>query len=118
MSTQQKIPINREDDGELLGFVVQDGASWQAQTLFGYTLARTVTQKEAEMVVREQGLSSLMGTWQYFDEDDEQWYPCILKEANEHKVTVIRTNYMGYQDPDDYKLVTIASPDETKLAKA
>ena len=118
MSSLKKIPIHREDDGELLGLIVQDGANWKAQTIFGYTLARTDTQNEAEMVVREQGLSSLMGTWQYFDTDDEQWYPCILKEANEHKVTVIRTNYMGHQDPDDYKLVTINDPDETKLIKA
>lgn len=118
MSSLQKIPIHREDDGELLGMIVQDSAGWQAQTIFGYTLARTDKQNEAEMVVREQGLSSLMGTWQYFDVDDGQWYPCILKEANEHKVTVIRTNYMGYQDPDDYKLVTINDPDETKLVKS
>lgn len=118
MSSLQKIPIHREDDGELLGFISQDSAGWQAQTIFGYTLARTDNQRDAEMVVREQGLSSLMGTWQYFDTDDKQWYPCILKEANERKVTVIRTNYMGYQDPDDHKLVVISNPDETKLAKA
>lgn len=113
----QKTPISRVDDGELLGFISRDGAGWQAQTIFGYTIERTADEGMAEAIVRERGLAYLMGVWQYFDQDDDQWHPCVLKEANEHKVTVVRTNYMGYQDPDDYKVVTINRPDETKLAK-
>lgn len=116
--TSDKTPIIREDDGELLGFVVQDSAGWQAQTFFGYLIARASQQQEAEAIVREQGLSILMGVWNYFDTDDQEWHPCIIKEASERKVTVIRTNFMGYQDPDDYKLVTIINPDETKLVRA
>jgi hypothetical protein len=113
----QKIPINRQDDGELLGFIAQEGGSWSAQTIFGYTIARTTSRAQAEQVVREQGLNSLMGVWQYFDKDDQRWYPCVIKEAYENRVVVIRTNAMGYQDVDN-KRISITDPSETNLIKA
>ncbi len=113
-----KIPINRQDDGELLGYVVKDGTSWTAQTMFGYVFARSENQNDVENAVRSQGLSILQGIWQYFDKEERAWFPCVLKEAYEGKVTVIRTNVMGYQDPDDYKVVTIISPSEIDLIKS
>lgn len=118
MTQNDKIPIMREDDGELLGFVARDGASWDAQTVFGYSIERTTDNQSAERIVRQSGLGFLTGLWQYFDRDDQDWHPCILKEAGEHQVTVIRTTPLGYQDPDDYKIVTISNPDETTLVKA
>lgn len=117
MSTQ-KIPLYRETDKELLGFVVQDAAGWRAQTIFGYTIERTTSRQAAEHVLREQGLVFLAGVWQYFDKDDQDWHACILKEAYEHQVTVIRTNFMGYQDPSDYKLVVLDHPSENVLIKS
>ena len=117
MKNNQKIPIWREDDGELLGFVANKGASWDAQTIFGYSIAQLDSKEAAERAVREKGLSFLTGVWQYFDEDDQAWHACVLKEAYEHQVKVLRTTPLGYQDPDDYKVVTINSPDETNLAK-
>lgn len=113
-----KIPIIREDDGELLGYVEQDTAGWSAQTVFGYVFARDTQRQAVEEAVRAQGLSLLQGVWQYFDKDDKEWYPCVLKEAYQRRVVVIRTNAMGYQDPDDYKLVTLINPTETNLVKA
>lgn len=118
MNYTQKIPINREDDGEMLGFIVKDSTGWEAQTIFGYPLAHTEDKESADQVVRSQGLNSLTGLWQYLDKDDGAWYPCILKEVFENKVTVIRTNTLGYQDPDDYKMVTIVKPSETNLIKS
>ena len=116
--TEERIPIIREDDGELLGFIEHSAAGWKAETLFGYLISRTVDRAEAEHIVREQGLSILMGVWNYFDMDDQAWHPCVIKEASERKLVVIRTNFMGYEDPDDYKRVVIVNPDETKIAKA
>ncbi len=113
-----KTPITRDEDGELLGFVAEDAGSWTAQTLFGYVFERAATRADAEKAVRRDGLSVLQGVWSYYDRDDKQWFPCVLKEAYENKVTVIRTGAMGYQDPDDYKLVTISMPTETDLVKA
>lgn len=113
-----RVPIIREDDAELLGFIEQSHGMWTAQTLFGYVFARTESQAAAEETVRSQGLNVLQGLWQYFDKQDKHWHPCILKEVYETRVVVIRTNEMGYQDPDSYKVVTITEPSETNLAKA
>ena len=113
-----RIPIIREDDGEMLGCIEQSRKDWTAQTIFGYVFARSDKRDAVEEAVRSQGLIILQGLWQYFDKDDNEWYPCILKEVYENKVTVIRTTPLGYQDPDDYKIVTLADPTETVLIKA
>ena len=118
MNNAQKIPINREGDGEPLGFIVKNSVGWEAQTIFGYPIAHTDDQESADQVVRSQGLYSLTGLWQYFDKDDNAWHPCIIKEAFENKVVVIRSTALGYQDPDDYKIVTISKPSETNLIKS
>lgn len=118
MANTKNIPIIREDDDELLGYVVQDATSWQAQTFFHYTLSRTTTKEEAESILRNSGLSYLMGTWRYFDKDEKDWFPCVIREAYEKKVIVIRTNEYGIQDPDDYKYVILEHPDENTLIKS
>lgn len=112
-----KTPIYSEEEHEFLGNLVKDSTSWLAQTIFGYTMARTDTKEEALEIIRTKGLSYLMGTWQYYDKDDHDWFPCVIQEAGEHKVTVIRTNILGYQDPDDYKRVILKDPDENLLIK-
>jgi hypothetical protein len=113
-----RIPVIREDDGELLGFVADDATGWTAQTIFGYVFARSKDRALVENAVREQGLSMLMGVWQYYDTDDKTWYPCLLKEVFEKRVIVIRANEMGYEDPDTYKRVVILNPNETNLVKS
>lgn len=113
-----RTPFFDVETKELLGFLLQDAAGWQAQTVFGYTIARTLSEDDAKRVLRDQGLSILKGVWQYYDGDDHQWHPCILRETQEHRVTVIRTNTMGYQDPETYKMYTIKDPSDHTLVKA
>ena len=113
-----KTPLYREDDKLLLGLLVDDTAGWQAQTIFGYTIARAETKNDAVRILHERGPDYLKGVWQYFDTDDRDWYPCIIKQAQEHQVTVIRTNVLGYQDQDAYKHVIIDDPNETNLVKS
>jgi hypothetical protein len=118
MNRTSSIPILRDDDGELLGHVVQEPNGWSARTVFGYVLARTDTQEASEAVVRSEGLLVLKGLWRYFDTDERDWFPCVLKEVYEGKVTVVRTNELGYEDPEHYKRVVIKSPSETTLQAA
>ena len=113
----EKIPYQRKDDKELLGYITQDSTGWQATTIFGYLIARTESLAAAQKVLREQGLSFLLGVWNYYDQDDRDWHACVLKEAQEHQVTVIRTNALGYQDPDDFKFYIVKDPSEEKLVK-
>src|SRR5690606_11670042 len=75
----------RDDDGTLVGVIARDATSWLAQTIFGYTIARTTSRKDAEEVLLRSGLSSLRGVWQYFDADEKEWFPCVIQEANEKK---------------------------------
>ena len=105
------------DDHDLLGLIVDDGISWQAQTIFGSQIARTNTRIDAETVLKEKGLAYLGGIWQYFDKDDHEWYSCVIKKAYENRVIVNRTNTLGYQAPDDYKQVIIENPTENDLIK-
>lgn len=113
----EKTPLYHSDTHELLGYVTKDSSSWQAQTIFGYTIERTHTKEEAEKVLRERGLSYLMGVWQYYDKSDHEWHTCVIQEAYETMVKVNRTNAMGYQDPDDRKMYVVERPSETNLIK-
>ena len=118
MTTTPKTPFYRESDHEFVGYIVQEDAGWQAQTVFGYTIERTTDRAAAEEVLRSQGLSFLLGVWQYFDKDDQAWHPCVLKEVQDNRVIVLRTSSMGYQDPDESKIVVIEHPTENELIKS
>ena len=118
MRSNIKIPCFREDDNELLGFLVDDGSSWQALTIFGYQISRTETRKDAETILKDKGLEFLKGVWQYYDKDDKDWFPCVIKKAYEQRVIVNRTTTLGYQDPEDYKQVVIERPTENDLNKS
>lgn len=111
-------PIYHPETKELLGAVREAPAGWTAETIFGYVIERTTSEQAAERVVRSQGSSYLGGVWHYYDKDDSEWFPCVIKEAHEHKVVVIRTNAMGYQSPDDFKLVVLEHPSEQHLTKS
>jgi hypothetical protein len=115
---QNKTPMYSEDDDSFLGFIINDGTTWQAVTIFGYLIARTSSLKDAEMVLREEGPTYLKGLWQYFDTDDQDWFPCVIKKAHERMVVLNRTNGLGFQDPEDYKQVVIENPSEINLIKS
>ena len=118
MNPTSRIPIIHQDTGDLLGYVSAAQTGWLATTIFGYTIARTSTEQEAEKVVRSEGQRFLQGQWRYFDSDEYDWYPCVIKEAYESRVTVIRTNELGYQDAKHYKLFVVQSPSEETLMKS
>jgi hypothetical protein len=113
-----KNALHHEENDAFLGYVVKDGTGWQAQTVFGYIIARTLSEKDAEAVLRAEGMTYLAGIWQYYDAEEHDWFPCTIKDANEHIVTVIRTNALGYQEPETYKLYVIEEPTEEKLIKS
>lgn len=112
-----KRPVNDKDDNELLGFVARDTVGWIALSVFGYPMTRVGDEFAAEVAVREQGRDFLKGVWQYYDEEDGAWYPCVIKGAHETQVTVIRTNAMGYQEPEISKVIVIKNPSELTLQK-
>jgi hypothetical protein len=113
-----KLPIYSEDDDSFLGFVIDEKTSWRVVTIFDYLISRAATQKEAEATLQDLGPNYLKGMWHYYDKDDKEWFPCVIKKAFEQRVIVNRTNNLGYQDPDDYKQVVIENPTENDLIKS
>lgn len=106
-----------EDDNQL-GIISQESSGWAARTVFGYIIARTTTKKDAEIVLNEQGISCLKGIWRYYDSDQQDWYACRLKEIYENRVTLVRTNELGFEDGAHYKRVTLKHPTEANLQLA
>lgn len=118
MVKYSKTPIHSIDGDSFIGYVVDDGATWQATTIFGYLISRATSRKAAEDKLQDVGLTYLKGVWQYYDQDDKEWFDCVIKQAFEQRVIVNRTNALGYQDPEDYKQVVIENPTENDLIKA
>lgn len=117
MTQTTRTPLYHDETHELLGVIAEENNSWVAQTIFGYTIERTTSRKAAETILRERGLTYVTGVWHYFDKQEKDWFPCILKDISEHRVTVVRTDTMGFQDPHNYKPVIILNPTEDTLAK-
>ena len=113
-----KTPLYHDETHKLLGFTEKDSTSWRALTIFSYPIARTTTQKDAEKILREKGATFIKGVWNYYDTADQDWFPCVISEAQERKVVINRTNSLGYQDPGSFKRVIIENPDENSLVKS
>ena len=117
MIKNNKTPFYDEDTNEFLGFIVDDGTSFQLQTIFGYLIARVNTRKDAQRMLYQVGTTYLKGVWQYYDKDDKDWFYCVIKKAYEHEVIVNRTNALGFQDEDNSKQVIIEDPTDSDLVK-
>lgn len=118
MNKNEKIPLYGPEDDEFLGYIVGEDNNWQSQTIFGHPIAFSSSRRDAEKILEKQGLTYLRGVWQYYDKDESDWFPCVIKEAYPNKVIVNRTNELGYQDPETYKQVLIEKPDENSLIKS
>ena len=108
------LAIHREDDNELLGYVRQNEATWEALTIFGYAFATVSTAEQARALVLEQGLSILSGTWEYYDDESAEWLPCALVEVSADRARVAR---MDGPYADTSKTYLITSSVATKLRK-
>jgi hypothetical protein len=113
-----KTPFYDEDTGEFLGFIVNDGTGFELQTIFGYLIARADSLKEAQRTLYSVGSEYLKGIWQYYDKDDKEWFPCVIKKAYEHQVIVNRTNSLGFQDEGNTKQVILDDPGDSELVKS
>ena len=87
-----QIPIHRDSDNELLGFVISVAGRWRALTVFGGVLATFASRSEAHAHVVRRGLPSLAAHWQYYDAGADQWHTCLIQEADEATVTIL----LGY----------------------
>ncbi|MFD1047836.1 hypothetical protein ACFQ1S_21005 [Kibdelosporangium lantanae] len=78
--------IRREDDDELLGYLVPVGADWQPTTVFHAPLADPTSEEEAEDILRREGLTALSDPW--WVEEAGEWREVRLQEAEPYRIRV------------------------------
>jgi hypothetical protein len=115
MNDVPKILVSHPESSEILGYVLKESSGWSARTIFGYVLFRAVSEEDARRAVIDKAAGLLAGMWLYFDEADNDWHPCVIKEMYEDRVVVLRTTELGFHSQQTYKIISLHNPDETKL---
>lgn len=80
------VPVHRDDDGELVGFVAAVGDEWVACTVFHYPLGEPTDAQTAQDLLQSHGLSYLAEPWELLEGDE--WYRVTIVEADPEQVTV------------------------------
>ena len=88
----------REDDGELLGYLVPDGDSFLPVTVFGYELGEAVDEYDASHVLESIGLSYLADTWVLSIADRDEPINVQIVEASPEALKVKSVDYGWEQD--------------------
>jgi hypothetical protein len=91
-------PYYREDDAELLGYLVPDGGSFIPVTVFGYELGDAADEYDASQVLQSIGLSYLADTWVLSIADRAEPINVQIVEASLEALTVKSVDYGWEQD--------------------
>ena len=86
----------RQDDDELLGYIVPTDEAFQARTVFGYTVGAVCDQQHAEQTLESIGLSYLAERWLLIIDGRDEPITVQIVEATPAKVTVKSVDY-GYK---------------------
>jgi hypothetical protein len=81
----------RDEDGELLGYLVPRGDGFVPVTVFGYPLAGPSTISDAERVLDSMGLGYLADDWSL--DVDGSWFRVRLSEASPELLRVAIVDY-------------------------
>ncbi len=81
--------VHRASDNELCGFVDGRADGWHALTVFGASLGVHPTKLDAERMVTNEGLASLMERWTLVDESGSNEEIVCIQEAHPEAVTVV-----------------------------
>jgi hypothetical protein len=79
--------IRRQDDDELLGLLLESEDLWIPATVFGGRLAPATGQRQAEDIVRSDGLASLAEGW-WLRHDGRAWEEIWFLEVRPDRVRV------------------------------
>jgi hypothetical protein len=86
----------RQDDDELLGYIVPTNEAFQARTVFGYPMGALSNQQNAEQTLESIGLSYLAERWLLSIDGRDEPITVQIVEATPSKVTVKSVDY-GYE---------------------
>jgi hypothetical protein len=110
------VPVRREDDGELIGFVAEGSAGWAPLTVFGHPLASEGEREAAEDRLHAVGMSYLAEKWELRQGQD--WISVQLLEASPAGVTVQLVDFFDHADRygQRHTLAAPVSTDDLRLA--
>lgn len=109
-----KIPIYRNEDSELVGYIKEAEDGWMALTIFNYPLSLGLSRDEATQFVREKGLAVLLEPWEYYDESLNNWLKCIMVEVSKDSVKIAKFDGIY---PDYTNTQLIKNDPEKKLRR-
>lgn len=109
-------PVYRDEDKELVGYILKRGEEWLPLTIFGYPLTTaTPSYEDAVRTVNLRGLASLAEVWQYYDEEELGWFNCSIIEVANDSLTLRITDY---DHPRSHETFKLQSPSVRTLRKA
>lgn len=105
----------RDDDGELLGYLVSEDSLHTPVTVFGYRLADAGDEYDAGQVLEGIGLSYLADTWLLSLEGRDEPINVQIVEASPERLRVKSVDY-GYEE--DYGTIfDLAVPESGRLRR-
>ena len=109
------VPYYREDDGELLGYLVPEGEMFIPVTVFGYRLGDPVDEYDASQVLESIGLSYLADTWVLSIENRDEPINVQIVEASPKALRVKSVDYGWEQDYGT--IITLSVPEPGHLRR-
>jgi imidazolonepropionase-like amidohydrolase len=86
-AVREPITVRRDEDNEIMGYLLLTGTGWQPLTVFHAALGDPTTQQKAEDIVRRDGLASLSEPW-WIEHEPGEWREARLLEAQPHRVRI------------------------------
>lgn len=110
------LPYHRDDDSELLGYLVPDHEErYVPVTVFGYQLDDAADEYDAGQVLENIGLSYLADTWLLSIQDREDPINVQIVEASPERLRVKSVDY-GWEK--DYgTLIDLPVPEQGRLLR-
>ncbi|WP_104118981.1 hypothetical protein [Arthrobacter sp. B1805] len=105
----------REDDGELLGYLVPDGELFVPVTVFGYELGDAVDEYNASQVLESIGLSYLADTWVLSTADRSEPINVQIVESSPEALKVKSVDYGWEQNYGT--IIELPVPEPGKLRR-
>jgi len=95
----------RRPDGEAVGAVIADGASWLPATVFGAPIAPAEpTEQAAEAILLDRGLAALAGEW-WVELLDRGWARCWLVEVHADRLRISLRDPKAVGAPAEDRLI-------------
>lgn len=105
----------REDDGELVGYLVPDGELFVPVTVFGYELGDAVDEYDASRTLESIGLSYLADTWVLSIADRDEPINVQIVEASPEALKVKSVDYGWEQDYGT--IIELSVPESGRLRR-